>query len=88
MLLGMSPASWLIPLHAIFLPTAFVYYAGVAAGATRAALTLHFAKQNNAADIAAKEGTQVYCHGTHACDAYKGTCHDRYPQATSDLIKF
>ena len=40
-------------------PTAFVYYAGVAAGATRAALTLHFAKQNNAADIAAKEGTQV-----------------------------
>lgn len=33
--------------------------AGVAAGSTRAALTLHFAKQHNAADIAAKEGTQV-----------------------------
>ncbi len=58
-------------------PTAFVYYAGVAAGATRAALTLHFAKQNNAADIAAKEGTQVYCHDTHAYDAYQFTCHDR-----------
>ena len=34
-------------------------HAGVAAGSTRAALTLHFAKQNNAADISAKEGTQV-----------------------------
>jgi hypothetical protein len=64
---------------------AFVYYAGVAAGATRAALTLHFAKQNNAADIAAKEGTQVHCHDTHAYDACKITCHDRCP---SDLIKF
>ncbi|KAL3158045.1 hypothetical protein ABBQ32_011654 [Trebouxia sp. C0010 RCD-2024] len=31
---------------------------GVAAGSTRAALTLHFAKQNNAADVSAKEGTQ------------------------------
>ena len=69
-------------------PTAFVYYAGVAAGATRAALTLHFAKQNNAADIAAKEGTQVYCHDAHAYDAYKGACHDKYPEATSDLIEF
>ena len=37
-----------------------VYFAGVAAGSTRAALTLHFAKQNNAADISAKEGTQVH----------------------------
>ena len=34
--------------------------AGVAAGSTRAALTLHFAKQNNAADISAKEGPQVH----------------------------
>ncbi len=69
-------------------PTAFVYYAGVAAGATRAALTLHFAKQNNAADIAAKEGTQVYCHDALAYDAYRGICQDRYSEATSDLIKF
>lgn len=38
--------------------------AGVAAGSTRAALTLHFAKQNNAADVSAKEGTQVDCHAT------------------------
>ncbi|GFZ10904.1 root UVB sensitive protein [Actinidia rufa] len=32
--------------------------AGVASGATRAALTQHFALQNNAADISAKEGSQ------------------------------
>ncbi|MBA0834665.1 hypothetical protein Goarm_006995, partial [Gossypium armourianum] len=32
--------------------------ASVASGATRAALTQHFALQNNAADIAAKEGSQ------------------------------
>lgn len=32
---------------------------GVAGGATRAALTLHFARARNAADIAAKEGSQV-----------------------------
>ena len=32
---------------------------GVAGGSTRAALTLHFAKRNNAADISAKEGTRV-----------------------------
>ncbi|KAG5603554.1 hypothetical protein H5410_025046 [Solanum commersonii] len=31
---------------------------GVASGATRAALTQHFALENNAADIAAKEGSQ------------------------------
>ena len=31
---------------------------GCAAGATRAALTQHFAKRANAADIAAKEGSQ------------------------------
>lgn len=33
--------------------------AGVAGGATRAALTQHFAKKGNAADIAAKEQSQV-----------------------------
>lgn len=33
--------------------------AGVAAGATRAALTQHFACSGNAADVAAKEGSQV-----------------------------
>lgn len=32
---------------------------GVAGGATRMALTQHFALQRNAADIAAKEGSQV-----------------------------
>ncbi|KAG8661645.1 hypothetical protein MANES_01G027700v8 [Manihot esculenta] len=32
--------------------------AGVASGATRAALTQHFALENNAADISAKEGSQ------------------------------
>ena len=41
-----------------------VQNAGVAAGSTRAALTLHFAKQNNAADVSAKEGTQVNWHAT------------------------
>ena len=35
-------------------PTLFPYSAGVASGATRAALTQHFALQNNAADISAK----------------------------------
>ena len=33
--------------------------AGVAAGATRSALTYHFAQEGNPADIAAKEGSQV-----------------------------
>ena len=33
--------------------------AGVAGGATRAALTQHFAVRGNAADVAAKEGSQV-----------------------------
>ncbi|XP_022131285.1 protein root UVB sensitive 3 [Momordica charantia] len=33
-------------------------FTGVASGATRAALTQHFALQNNAADISAKEGSQ------------------------------
>lgn len=36
----------------------FTCIAGVAGGATRAALTQHFALQNNAADISAK----VLCH--------------------------
>lgn len=35
--------------------------AGVAGGATRAALTQHFAIKGNAADISAKEATQVTC---------------------------
>ena len=34
---------------------------GVAAGATRAAMTQHFARAGNAADIAAKEGSQETC---------------------------
>ncbi len=32
--------------------------AGVAGGATRAALTQHFARQGNAADVAAREASQ------------------------------
>ncbi|PWZ04812.1 Protein root UVB sensitive 3 [Zea mays] len=36
----------------------FYVLAGVASGATRAALTQHFALANNAADISAKEGSQ------------------------------
>ncbi|KAH9772394.1 protein root UVB sensitive 3 [Citrus sinensis] len=36
----------------------YVPETGVASGATRAALTQHFALQNNAADISAKEGSQ------------------------------
>lgn len=32
----------------------YIYIAGVASGATRAALTQHFALQSNAADISAK----------------------------------
>ncbi|CAN1152868.1 Protein root UVB sensitive 3 [Linum perenne] len=49
-------------------PSAFIFvvclgsisrsFTGVASGATRAALTQHFALQNNAADISAKEGSQ------------------------------
>ncbi|KAL6983341.1 Protein root UVB sensitive 3 [Sarracenia purpurea var. burkii] len=49
-------------------PSAFVFivclgslsrsFTGVASGATRATLTQHFALQNNAADISAKEGSQ------------------------------
>ena len=35
------------------------HIAGVAGGATRAALTQHFALVGNAADISAKEGSQV-----------------------------
>ncbi len=41
--------------------------AGVAGGATRAALTQHFARQGNAADISAKEGTQVDIVVPEAC---------------------
>ncbi len=34
--------------------------AGVAGGATRAALTQHFSRADNAGDISAKEGSQVF----------------------------
>lgn len=40
------------------LSTQSSYPAGVAGGASRAALTQHFATQQNAADISAKEGSQ------------------------------
>ncbi|KAB1209278.1 UPF0420 protein C16orf58 [Morella rubra] len=56
------------PGYPLCLPSAFVFVVclvachdfctGVASGATRAALTQHFALQSNAADIAAKEGSQ------------------------------
>jgi hypothetical protein len=40
---------------------------GVAGGATRMALTQHFARRGNAADIAAKEGSQVAAAGQGWC---------------------
>ena len=39
--------------------------AGVAGGATRAALTQHFALGGNAADVSAKEGSQVGLLAVH-----------------------
>ncbi|PWA37732.1 hypothetical protein CTI12_AA587730 [Artemisia annua] len=61
-------AGMLMDLLSPLFPSAFVFivcigslsrsFTGVASGATRAALTQHFALQNNAADISAKEGSQ------------------------------
>lgn len=61
-------AGMLMDLLSPLFPSAFILvvclgsisrsFTGVASGATRAALTQHFALQNNAADIAAKEGSQ------------------------------
>lgn len=48
---------------------------GVAGGATRAALTQHFARQRNAADIAAKEGSQVGREGLEEGGAGRGAIH-------------
>eukprot|EP00240_Pyramimonas_obovata_P005526 CAMPEP_0118960866 /NCGR_PEP_ID=MMETSP1169-20130426/63853_1 /TAXON_ID=36882 /ORGANISM="Pyramimonas obovata, Strain CCMP722" /LENGTH=332 /DNA_ID=CAMNT_0006909019 /DNA_START=254 /DNA_END=1249 /DNA_ORIENTATION=+ len=60
-----------IELAAPHFPSAFLFLimtasvarslTGVAAGATRAAMTQHFARAGNAADIAAKEGSQETC---------------------------
>ncbi|KAJ4838381.1 hypothetical protein Tsubulata_020529 [Turnera subulata] len=64
----LSIAGMLLDLVSPLFPSAFVFvvclgsvsrsFTGVASGATRAALTQHFALQNNAADISAKEGSQ------------------------------
>ncbi|KAL2667126.1 hypothetical protein AAZV13_01G051600 [Glycine max] len=61
-------AGMLMDLISPLFPSAFVFvvclgsisrsFTGVASGATRAALTQHFALQDNAADISAKEGSQ------------------------------
>lgn len=67
---GRAPAAGLaLELASPLLPRAFLLLAclgsvaravtGVAGGATRHALTQHFALQRNTADIAAKEGSQV-----------------------------
>lgn len=64
----MNDIGMLMDLLSPLFPSAFVLivclgslsrsFTGVASGATRAALTQHFALQNNAADISAKEGSQ------------------------------
>ncbi|KAL7132707.1 hypothetical protein ABFS83_12G092000 [Erythranthe nasuta] len=64
----MNDLGMLMDLVSPVFPSAFVFivclgsisrsFTGVASGATRAALTQHFALQNNAADISAKEGSQ------------------------------
>ncbi|KAM3203394.1 protein root UVB sensitive 3 [Capsicum annuum] len=64
----MNDLGMLMDLVSPLFPSAFVFivcigslsrsFTGVASGATRAALTQHFALENNAADIAAKEGSQ------------------------------
>lgn len=64
----MNDLGMLMDLISPLFPSGFVFvvclgslsrsFTGVASGATRAALTQHFALQNNAADISAKEGSQ------------------------------
>ncbi|CAH9101110.1 unnamed protein product [Cuscuta europaea] len=64
----MNDLGMLMDLLSPLIPSAFLFilclgslsrsFTGVASGATRAALTQHFALQDNAADISAKEGSQ------------------------------
>ncbi|GFP88712.1 protein root UVB sensitive 3 [Phtheirospermum japonicum] len=64
----MNDLGMLMDLVSPLFPSAFVFivclgsisrsFTGVASGATRAALTQHFALEDNAADISAKEGSQ------------------------------
>ncbi|WCJ22113.1 hypothetical protein M5689_004215 [Euphorbia peplus] len=64
----MNDLGMMMDLVSPLFPSAFVFvvclgslsrsFTGVASGATRAALTQHFALQHNAADISAKEGSQ------------------------------
>ena len=56
MLAPALPARWFVP--CICLASAAHAVTGVAGGATRAALTMHFARARNAADLAAKESAQ------------------------------
>ncbi|XP_065860577.1 protein root UVB sensitive 3-like isoform X2 [Euphorbia lathyris] len=64
----MNDLGMMMDLVSPLFPSAFIFvvclgslsrsFTGVASGATRAALTQHFALQHNAADISAKEGSQ------------------------------
>jgi hypothetical protein len=56
MLAPALPARWFVP--CICIASAAHAVTGVAGGATRAALTMHFARSRNAADLAAKESAQ------------------------------
>lgn len=78
----LCPAGMALELASPLLPGAFLLLAclgsiaravtGVAGGATRIALTQHFARRRNAADIAAKEGSQV--HGPPRVQPPLATC--------------
>lgn len=49
--------------------------AGVASGATRAALTQHFALENNAADISAKVQKLLYHFSGESCSSVVACAH-------------
>jgi hypothetical protein len=56
MLASVLPSSWFI--YITCLSTLCKTVCGVAAGATKSAITAHFAIQGNIADLSTKEGTQ------------------------------
>lgn len=64
--------------------------AGVAGGATRAALTQHFSQgRNNAADISAKEGSQVFLPVPVALPAHslhKGASAGTYAKSCTEAF--
>lgn len=88
----MNDLGMLMDLVSPLFPSAFIFivcigslsrsFTGVASGATRAALTQHFALQNNTADISAKEGSQEtvatmigMAFRNASCTHYNGTLH-------------